>query len=304
MKRTTKVRAAATALTVAAVTALAGCGGAVGGDSISIGSKNFAEQEILGELYAQALEAEDYSVDRQLDLGNVTVLDNALQSGEIDVYAEYTGTALGQALEYEGESPETAEETYETAKEGYEERDPAATLLERASFENNYAITVRQETAEEYGLQTVGDLAEASPELVFASFGEFQQNPDGFPNIQESYPEADFEDVPVVNDLGLRYQALQQGDADVAVGFTTDGQLASDELVVLEDEDNIWPFYHPAPVINLEYLEENPKVEEVIDSVTESVELEQMQEMVARVDVEQENVQDVAEEHLTEEGLI
>lgn len=310
MKHRVTIRAVAAALLALTLTALVACGGggAGGGEEnrgeITVGSKNFTEQIILGEMYSQELEDEGYTVNRQLDLGNVTILDQALQSGEIDMYPEYTGTALVTALGYEGEQPVTPEETYEKTKELYEERDPAATLLEQASFNNTYGIAVRRDVAEEYGLETLGDLAEASPNLVLASFSEFQQREDGFPNIEESYPATDFQDIRVVNDLGLRYQALQQGDADVAIGFTTDGQLRSDDLVVVEDEQDIWPFYHPAPVINQEYLDENEGVAEIINSVTASLDLETMQELNGRADLDNEDAAAVAEDHLREAGLI
>lgn len=309
MKSRVTIRAVLAALLTLAMTALAACGGggSAGGESkgeITIGSKNFTEQVILGELYSQKLEYEGYDVNEKLDLGNVTVLDRALQSGEIDMYPEYTGTALVTALGYEGEQFSTPDETYDKTKELYEARDPAATMLEQASFNNTYGIAVRRDAAEQYDLQTLADLAEASPNLVFASFSEFQQREDGFPNIKESYPATNFKEVKVVNDLGLRYQALQQGDADVAVGFTTDGQLRSDDLVVMEDEKNIWPFYHPAPVIKQEFLNDNEGVREPINAVTESLDLETMQTLNGRVDLDNEDPAAVAEDHLREAGLI
>lgn len=308
MKQRKVLRALITVLAALATTVLVACGGGPGDEEggkgeIIVGSKNFTEQFILGEMYAQTLEANGYDVTKKLDLGNVTILDRALQSGEIDTYPEYTGTSLVTALGYEGPQPETPEATYEKAKELYEKRDPAATLLEQAGFDNNYAIAVRKDVAEEYGLETLADLAEASPELVFASFSEFQQREDGFPNIKENY-DVNFKDIPVVNDLGLRYQALKQGDADVAVGFTTDGQLRSDDLVVMEDEKNIWPFYHPAPVIRMDFLDEHPDVAEIINSVTGSLDLKTMQTLNGRVDLDREDPEAVARDYLKENGFI
>ena len=308
MKNRVMIRAVLAALLAFVATALVSCGGGGGsGESqgqITVGSKNFTEQIILGELYSQTLEVNGYDVNRQLDLGNVTVLDRALQSGEIDMYPEYTGTALVTALGYEGQQFETPQETYQKTKELYEARTPSATMLEQASFNNTYGIAVRRDVAEQYNLETLADLAEASPNLVFASFSEFQQREDGFPNIEEAYPSTNFKEVKVVNDLGLRYQALQQGDADVAVGFTTDGQLRSDDLVVMEDEKNIWPFYHPAPVIKQEVLDENPDVPEIINPVTESLDLETMQTLNGRVDLDNEDPAAVAEEYLQENGFL
>lgn len=310
MKQRVTIRAVMMAFMALAVTLLAACGSGGGSGSqesqgqITVGSKNFTEQVILGELYSQKLEAEGYDVNKRLDLGNVTVLDKALQSGEIDMYPEYTGTALVTALGYEGEQFDSPEGTYDKTEELYEERDPAATMLEQASFNNTYGIAVRRDVAEEYNLETLEDLAEASQNLVLASFSEFQQREDGFPNIKESYSNTNFQEISIVNDLGLRYQALQQGDADVAIGFTTDGQLRSDDLVVVEDEKNIWPYYHPAPVIKQEFLNNNEGVQEPINAVTESLDLETMQTLNGRVDLDNEDPATVAEEHLQEAGLL
>lgn len=279
--------------------------------SITIGSKNFTEQEVLGEMYAQKFEAEGYNVSRELDLGSVQVLDRALRDGQIDMYPEYTGTALEsvftdeyeQYIEEEGD-PESPEETYDLAERFYEERDPAMSLAEQAGYNNTYGIAVARPVAEEYGIETLADLAEASPDLTFASFGEFQEREDGFANIQENYPQTNFENVEIVSNIGLKYSALQEGEADAAPGFTTDGQLASDDLVVAEDEKSIWPFYHPAPVFRGEYLSNNEEAAGLANEVTRTLTLEKMQQLNGRVDLDNESPGDVARDHLQSEGLI
>lgn len=283
-------------------------GGGGGGATISVGSKNFTEQYILGNMYAEALENAGFNVERNLNLGSEQIADRALQSGEIDLYPEYTGTALVAILDY-GEDNlaelKSPEETYEAARELYAERDPADTMLEPASFNNTYGIFVRSETAEERNLETLADLAQASPELTFVSYSEFQNRSDGYPNMQRNYPAFDFQEIIIANQLGLRYQGVQGGgEGDVGVGFQTDGQLASDELTVMEDEKDIWPFYNPAPVVRSDTLEENPKMEEVLNEVTASLNVEKMRELNGRVDLEQEDPEDVAREYLEQEGLI
>jgi osmoprotectant transport system substrate-binding protein len=300
-------------LALAAAALLTGCGnagdggqgGGGGGPTITVGSKNFTEQFVLGELYAQTLEANGFTVERQLNLGSEQLADEALQSGEIDFYSEYTGTALVALLGYEGENPPSPEETYEEARSRYAERDPADTMLPYANFNNNYGIFVRREVAEQYDLQTLSDLAEAAPELTFATFSEFQDRDDGFPNMVENYPGIDeFEDIVIANDLGLRYQGVEQGDADVGVGFLTDGQLTSEELVILEDEKSIWPFYYPAPVVRDDVLEENPEVEEILNSVTETLNVDAIRELNGRVDTGGEDPEDAARDYLEQQGLI
>ena len=303
------------ALVLALILALSGCGnagggggqggGGGGGPTITVGSKNFTEQFILGELYAQTLEANGFTVKRSLNLGSEQIADQALQDGEIDFYPEYTGTALVNLLGYKGENPPTPEDTYEEARSRYAERDPADTMLQYANFNNNYGIFVRSDVAEEYNLSTLDDLAEAAPNLTFATFSEFQDREDGYPNMVENYPGLEgFKDTVTANDLGLRYQGVENGEADVGVGFLTDGQLTSSELKVLEDEKSIWPFYYPAPVVRDDVLEANPEIEDILNSVTETLDVDKMREMNGRVDTGGEDPEDVAKDYLQQQGLI
>ena len=314
MKNRTKLIRAIPAL-LAALALLAACGnvgdtggseeGSGSGPTITVGSKNFTEQYILGELYAQALAANGFTAEKKLDLGSEQIADKALQNGQIDMYPEYTGTSLVAVLGYEGENPPTPEATYQKAKELYAKRDPADTMLTPAQFNNTYGIFVRSQVAEQNDLKTLTDLAEVSPELTFVSFSEFQNRSDGYPNMQKNYEGLDFGDVKIVNSIGGPiYQGVLQGEGDVGVGFTTDGQLASDELVVMEDPKNIWPFYYPAPVVRSDVLEKNPKMEEVLNSVSETLDAETMRKLNAQVDIEQEEPEDVAADYLKEQGLV
>ncbi len=284
-------------------TATSGNAGASGDKTITIGSKDFTEQVILGELYAQALKAKGYKVNRKLNLGSVQVLDKALQSGDIDMYPEYTGTTLETLLKYEGKAPDSPEKTYELVEEYYKKRNPPMALLESANFNNTNAIVVRKEIADQYKLKTLEDLAKASPKLTFASFSEFQKRTDSFPNMKKNYPEFNFKKVTIANDIGLRYKALQDKTADVGIGFTTDGQIAEQGLVVMEDPKDIWPFYYPTPVIREEFLKSHPDVEEIINSVSEKLNAKNMSEMNAAVDIEKEEAADVAANFLEENGL-
>ena len=315
MKNKTKLFRAVPALLAALTLALLGACGNVGGEqasdqgggpAITIGSKDFTEQYILGELYAKALEANGFNVEKKLNLGSEQIADKALQNGQIDMYPEYTGTALVATVDYEGDPADlkTPEETYQKAKELYAQRDPADTMLTPAPFNNSYGIFVRKDVAEERDLETLTDLAEASQDLTFVSYSQFQNRSDGYPNMQKNYPALDFGEIRIVNQLGLRYQGLQGGEGDVGVGFTTDGQLASDELVVMEDPKGIWPFYYPAPVVRSDVLEQNPKMEEILNEVSASLDVEIMRELNGQVDLEQEDPEDVAAEHLENEGIV
>ena len=178
-------------------------------------------------------------------------------------------------------------------------------MLTPAQFNNTYGIFVRKEVAEQQNLQTLADLAEASPELTFVSFSEFQKRSDGYPNMQKNYPGLDFGTIRTVNSIGGPiYQGVLQGEGEVGVGFTTDGQLASAELAVMEDPKSIWPFYYPAPVVRSDVLEKNPKMEEVLNSVSETLDAETMRELNAQVEIEQEEPDEVAKEFLEDEGLV
>lgn len=284
-----------------------GGGGEGDGPSVTVGSKNFTEQFVLGELYAQALEAKGFNVERQLNLGSEQIADRALQDGQIDFYPEYTGTALVALLDYSEQDLEkldTPEKTYQEARRLYSERDPASTMLTPADFNNNYGIFVRRDVAEEQDLQTLDDLAETSGELRFASYSEFQDRSDGYKNMQENYPGLDFGEIITANDLGLRYQGVTDDRADVGVGFLTDGQLTSDDLTVLEDTKSIWPFYYPAPVVRSDVLEENPEMEQILNSVSDTLNVDIMRDLNGRVDLEQEEPADVARQYLEENGLL
>jgi osmoprotectant transport system substrate-binding protein len=318
MRKQVQIRAVMAALLALATAALvAACGNAgggggggqgggegEGGPTITIGSKNFTEQYILGELYAQALEANGFNVEKRLNLGSEQIADRALQGGEIDMYPEYTGTALVATLKDKEPAPDTPEATYERARELYSQRDPADTMLTPANFNNSYGILVTRETADELGLRTLEDLAEASPQLRFASYSEFQNRDDGYPNLKKNYPAFDFKDTIIVNDLNLRYRGLAEDQADVGIGFLTDGQIASQDLAVMEDEKSIWPFYYPAPVVRSDVLEENPEMEQILNDVSASLDLETMQQLNAAVDIEQQEPEEVARGHLEEAGLL
>ena len=277
-----------------------------GGPTITVGSKNFTEQYILGNMYAQALEANGFNAETKLDLGSEQIADKALQSGQIDLYPEYTGTALVAIVPFKGNpsSLDSPKATYDAARKLYAEREPADTMLTPAPFNNTYGIFVRKSVAEEEDLTNMEELSKASKNLTFISYSEFQNRSDGYPNVKKNYPAFDFKQIEIVNQLGLRYSGIENGDGDVGVGFTTDGQLASDELVVMKDPKQIWPFYYPAPVVRSDVLKKYPKIENVLNEVSASLNVETMRELNGQVDLDQEDPEDVAKQHLEEEGII
>jgi osmoprotectant transport system substrate-binding protein len=313
VKNKTMLIRAVTALLVTALLAVtAACGGgASGGDSssgpsVSVGSKKFTEQILLGEMYAQAFEDEGYNVKRELNLGSEQVMDKSLQDGTIDVYPEYTGTAYVAILKKPPESyPKTAEETYEQVAEFYKNRkDTPMQMLEPAHFNNSYGISMLTKEANKLGIDTLSDLAAKSDQLVFSSYSEFQNRSDGYPNMKENYPKLDFKEIKIVNDLGIRFKALAEGEADVGIGYTTDGQLASPKLKVIEDTKTIWPIYEPAPVVTQEFLDKNGDAKKILNEVSASLNADKMRALNGAVDLEQEDYEDVARQHLEDEGII
>ena len=313
MKYKTMLIRAVTALLVTALLAVtAACGGGSGGGesssgpSVSVGSKKFTEQILLGEMYAQAFEDEGYDVTRKLNLGSEQVMDKSLQDGTIDVYPEYTGTAYVAILKKPPDSyPKTEKETYEQVAKFYKNReDTPMQMLTPAPFENNYGIVMLTNEANKLGIETLNDLAAKSDQLIFSSYSEFQNRSDGYENMKQHYPKLDFEEIKIVNDLGIRYKALAEGEADVGIGYTTDGQLASPKLKVIKDTKVIWPKYYPAPVVTQSFLDENPDAKKILNEVSASLDAKTMAEMNGAVDLEQEDYEDVARQHLEDAGIV
>lgn len=309
--RTMLIRVVTALLVTALLAVTAACGGGGGGGessgpSVSVGSKKFTEQILLGEMYAQAFEDEGYDVERNLNLGSEQVMDKSLQDGTIDVYPEYTGTAYVAILKKPPESyPKTEKETYEQVAKYYKNRkDTPMQMLQPAPFENNYGIVMLTKEANEMGIDTLEDLAAQSDQLIFSSYSEFQNRSDGYDNMKQHYPKLDFKEIKIVNDLGIRYKALAEGEADVGIGFTTDGQLASPKLKVIEDTEDIWPKYYPAPVVTQSFLDKNKDAKKILNEVSSSLNADKMRQLNGAVDLEQEDYEDVAREHLENEGII
>ena len=320
--KTILTRTMAALLVTSLVALLAACGGGGGSDSgssgggsedlgkgnkVTVSSKQFTEQLILGELYAQALADKGWDVTKKLNLGSEQVMDKSLQDGSIDIYPEYTGTAFIAILKRDpADAPDTPEETYDIVSKFYENRkDTPMKMLKSVNFDNNYGIVMKTAKAEELGIENLQDLADNSDQLVFSSYSEFQNRSDGFPNMQQNYDDGfKFKDIKIINQLGIRYNALAQDEADVGIGFTTDGQLASPKLKVIEDTEKIWPIYYSAPVTTQKWLKDNPDAEKVLGEVVDSLDAKKMRELNGAVDLEQEDPEDVAKQHLQDEGII
>jgi osmoprotectant transport system substrate-binding protein len=296
------------ALTLLAALALAvsGCGGdddggggAASDRTVTIGSKNFTEAIVLGELYKQALEAKDYTVALKSSVGSTEIIDKALRSGQIDMYPEYTGTMLTVVFA-EDEPQESAESTYDRAKELYEQ--DGFTLFEMTPFSDSDALAVTKETADREGLSEIGDLTKLDG-FKLGGQPEFETRLQGLPGVKKAYG---IENVTFTPFAGISpYEALDQGTVDVAAIFSTDPPLASGKYVVLEDTEANFGFQNVAPVVNEELADElGGDFQDTIDAVSEKLTDEAIIAMNSAVAIDKRPAAQVAREFLQANDLL
>jgi osmoprotectant transport system substrate-binding protein len=292
--------------------AVAGCGGDDdngdgGGDAapsdrtVTIGSKNFTEAVILGELYRQALEAKGYTVELKSSIGSTEIIDRALTSGEIDMYPEYTGTMLTVVFG-EDEPQESAESTYDRAKELYEER--GQTLFEMTPFSDSDALATTTAYAEEHGLEEIGDLAEVDS-FRLGGQPEFETRLQGLVGVKEAYGLED-DQITFVPFTGISpYEALDQGAVDVAAIFSTDPPLASGDYVVLDDPEANFGYQNVAPVVDQALADEfGDDFRDAIDAVSETLTEDAIIAMNSAVAIDQRPADEVAREFLEANDLL
>ena len=268
--------------------------------TVKVGSKNFTEQYILAEIYAQAIEAAGIKVERKVNLGGTLIAQRAITSGEIDFYPEYTGTALLAVLK--GEVVNDPQKVYDTVKAHYE-KEFKLTWLQPTAVNNGYAIIVRAETAAQYKLANLSDLKEAGPKLVLGAGTEFLDRFDGIPGLRQVYG-IEFKEFKQFAKLGLRYDALAAKQVDIANGFSTDWQIGDGKLVVLADDKTLFPPYFVAPVIRMETLAAQPRLADILNKVSATLDTETMRRMNAEVERDREEPRDVAKAYLKSKGLI
>ena len=283
------VAAAALATTVPA--ALTACGSKGSAGTITVGSKDFTEGEIISEIYALALEDAGFTVKRSFDIAG-SVIATALEKGEIDLYPEYTGTALLTVLKAEMETDPQA--VYETVKKQYKKK-WGLVWLDMAEAADSQALVITTKAAEQYGIKTISDLQAHANELRFASQGEFDERSDGLPALEAAYGAFDWKEHTSFNN-GLKYEVLRNDEADVAPVYTTEGQLVDDAFTLLEDDKHVWPPYNVAPVVRGEVLDANPDIEDVLNAVSKQLTTKGLTELNAKVDIDKQDYEDVAAE--------
>jgi osmoprotectant transport system substrate-binding protein len=267
---------------------------------LTLGTKNFTEAFIIGELYRQALRSQSVNVKLRKDIGPTEVIDKQLQSGAIDAYPEYLGVAVTVAAGGD-DAGSTAEETYALAKEFYAGRGQA--ISEQTAFENVDAIATTQYFAQRRGLATVGDLRRL-PRFILGARPEFEQRRQGLAGMRDVYglENVEFKEIPI----GEQYRALDRNEIDAANVFTTDGQLASGSYKVLEDSERVFGFQHVALVIDEDKLERlgGERFMRVINAVNRRLTTSAMIEMNRAVEVDGQDEALVADRFLTEVGLL
>jgi osmoprotectant transport system substrate-binding protein len=270
--------------------------------SLTIGSKNFPEQEILGEIYAQALAAAGYKVKSDLNLGSETVALKSVKSGAISGYPEYASTALTSFFGLEPEEvPADATEAWEKANEEFEKE--GLTAFEPTPFASANAVGTLKKTAEKYELEDVSDLEGVSEKLSLYGSPECRQRIDCLAGLEKLYGLKFKSFTPV--DIGLRYTVLEKGQADLSILFTTDPQLSaeSDKFVILEDDKEVFPAGNVIFVTEKATAEKaGPDYEKTILQVQEGLTLEVMQELDARVELEKQTPKEAAASYLESAG--
>jgi osmoprotectant transport system substrate-binding protein len=284
---------------IALTLGLVACGNSEGGSNgsgektIRVGTKDFTENLIVGELYSLALEDAGYEVERVPNIAG-SVIHTSLINDEIDMYPEYTGTGLLTVLKKDLITD--PEEVYNTVKTEYDKQFDV-TWLDYSQANDGAGLVIRTDISKKYGITTITDLQKHASKLRFASQGEVDQREDGIPALEKVYGKFDWKSSKVY-DNGLKYEVLRNNEADVAPAYTTEGQLVNtDEFTLLEDDKRVWPPYNLAPVIRNQVLEANPEIADVINKVSATLDTKTITALNAKVDVDKEEYEEVAKEY-------
>lgn len=291
MKKTKKTLCAA--LSAVMILSLTGCGARdENAKRITVGSKGFTENLILSELYALALEDEGFQVKREFEISNA-VIHTSIVNGEIDIYPEYTGTALLTIL---GEPLLTdPRQVYEKVKGRYKE-EFKLDILDLCQANDGNGLVIRTEAAEAYGIKTISDLQANAENIRFGSTSDFPEREDGMPALVAVYGDFNFKSQNSF-DNALKYQIMSSDEVDCVPAYTTDAQLSLDEFMLLEDDKQVWPPYNVIPVVREEILEKYPEAAEAVNKVSASLDTHTLSELNAKVDLDKREYDEVAKEY-------
>lgn len=269
--------------------------------AVTVGGKNFTEQQLMAEITTQLLQAKGIPVEKKAGLGSA-VLRQAQENGQIDVYWEYTGTSL---ITYHKITDKlSADETYKRVKE----LDAAKGLvwLNPSKANNTYALAMRRADSESKNIKSLSDLAKAvkgGANLSIASNAEFAARPDGLKPLQETYGFEFSRDNVRRMDSGLTYQALKEKQVDVSLVFATDGRVPAFDFVILKDDKTFFPAYAMTPVIRKQTMDANPKIAPLLNALSAKLDDNTMGKLNASVDVGKKSIEAVATQFLKDAGL-
>src|SRR5271157_804908 len=268
---------------------------------IVVGSKNFTEQLVLGEMFAQALErACREPVQRRFYLAGTYICQQAILAGRIDVYPEYTGTALAAVLKQK--TGGDAEQVYEEVKREYRQKFDLE-VMPPLGFNNSFAMVMRGDDARQAGLSKLSQLAPEAPKMKLGVGYEFLERQDGYHGLVRAY-DLQFAEAPRVMDLGLLYRALQNHSVDIVAGSNTDGLIAALGLVVLEDDRHYFPPYDAVPIVRPDLFRRFPAAQEAFDRLAGRITAEDMRRMNYAVDGEHKDAKQIAVKFLQQQGII
>jgi osmoprotectant transport system substrate-binding protein len=269
-------------------------------DRIVIGTKNFTEQLILGEIFAQQIENKTHlKVERRFYLAGTYICHQAILGGRIDIYPEYTGTALTAILKQPPKG--TKEDVYNEIKSAYAQRFNLA-IGQPLGFNDTFAMQIRGEDAQKLNIKTISEAAKYSP-LWHAGFGyEFMERPDGYKGLSQTY-NLHFADQPRIMDMGLLARSLKDKQVDITAGNSTDGLIWALNFYVLEDDRHYFPPYEAVPVMREEMLSKHPEVKTALDELSGKITDDDMRQLNYAIDGQHRNAEDVVKEFLNKKGL-
>jgi osmoprotectant transport system substrate-binding protein len=269
-----------------------------GKPAVTIGDKNFTEQYVLGELYAQALRAKGYTVKVKSNIGSSEIIDKALTSGKLDMYPEYTGVILSE-LAHQKQRPSDPDEAYADAKKFEEGR--GFTMLDKTPFFDSDALAVKPDFAQKNGLESVADLKKLGKSLKLGAPPEFKTRYEGLIGLKQQYG-VNPTFVPLA--IGLQYKALDDGKIQAADVFTTDGALQGGKYKILKDPKFIFGFQNVSPIVSQKVLNaQGPDFADTLNAVSAKLTTEAMQKMNAAVDLDKQKPAEVAKQFLQANGL-
>lgn len=316
--RTTRrsvLRKAGAAAGIAGLTSTAGCATILGGGSsttgsVTISSKSFTEQKILGYLAIESLKANtDIDVKDKVGLGGSVTNFEALKNEETDLYWEYTGTAWATLPPKHDKVITEPEKIYSEVKKEFED-EYDITLLQRAPFNNTYVLLTRTKWSEEKGISSISDFAKwvknDNTDKTVVMNAEFEQRDDGWPGVTKHYGFADAAKKLNVKNVGssLTYKVVGNGQAILGSGFNTNPKILKFDLTSLKDDKGFFPVYNPAPMVRQKVLDENSGIKQPLNEVSNSLSTDTIRSLNRKVSIEQEDAQKVAKNYLKSEGII